>query len=572
MLRNRRASLLLGMLLVILVYHIAVSRQDIGTLARNGFLYDDSFYAFQIARNLSAGNGMTFDGIHPTTGFQPLYVFLLVPAFMASGADPVLPIYAALMMLAVFTTLTALLVFAIAKRYVGRSASFAAAAIWAFSPVVTKQAANGLETALAALMIALSVWYYVERVRPLDHPSPGRLLILGLLLGLTVLSRIDGLFLVLAILLDSLLLLRGRADGAASLAHLLLVPMGVLVCYGPWLAVNMAQTGSPLQDSGAATRFLSLAYSRYFHYGPADLSATGPNSAFIMTHIVHSLSTLKVIPPVHVLFRSLEKLGAHIGAIGAARVLGDVAGGILLMAAAAALVRWRRDPRKSRRRELDFLLLFSLLLMLSYSLYVFGSFFYLRYYYPVYLGACIYLAFFLQDAADLIRRRSIAVRRIAVAGAAVYSVLFGCFTFSQAFRSYPIYPFYDIARWVERNTGRNETIGAFQCGMIGYFADRRVINLDGKVNRDAYAALRSGCLDEYLCNEGIDVVLDHEQIIGIFLDLEPDSTGNPCTRLPDGSMRHPTGWVAYRLPSAGENGETGVGAGAERPAGLYPAR
>ena len=190
--RHRRAATALGLLLVILAFHLAVAWQDIGTLARNGFLYDDSFYAFQIARNIADGRGMTFDGIHATTGFQPLYVFLLVPAFMASGGDIVLPIYAALTMLAIFTALTAYIVFTIARRYVGTAASLAAAALWVFSPVVTKQSANGLETALATFMIALSAWYYIERIRPVDHPPPGRLFTLGLLLGVTVLSRIDG--------------------------------------------------------------------------------------------------------------------------------------------------------------------------------------------------------------------------------------------------------------------------------------------------------------------------------------------------------------------------------------------
>jgi len=562
----------LGLLLVIFVFHLAVALQDIGTLSRNGFLYDDSFYAFQIARNIADGRGMSFDGIHPTTGFQPLYVFLLVPAFMASGGDPVMPIYAALTMLALFTALTAWFVYAIARRYVGTAASLAAAALWVFSPVVTKQSANGLETALAAFMIALSTWYYIDRVRPLDRPPRGRLLTLGLLLGVTVLSRIDGVLFALALGLDLLLVLRRRGAGRSALAGSLLVPLGVIVCYGPWLAVNIAQTGTPMQDSGTATRFLSLAYATYFRYGPADLSATGPDAGFIRAHIAHSLATMKVIPPVHVLFRSVEKLGSVLGREGTMRVFADIAGWMALAAAAVAVIRWRRDRLRKVRRELDFLLLFSLLLILSYSLYVFGSFFYVRYYYPLYLAACIYTAFFLQDAFASIKRRAKTIRRLAVAAAAGYIVLFGWFSYSQAFRSYPIYPFYDIARWVEQNTTKDETIGVFQCGMIGYFADRRVINLDGKVNREAYAALKSGRLEEYLCNEGIDIILDHEQILEIFLGLDPQAPDNPCVHLPEGELHHPTGWVAYRMN--GDLHEAGQAGGAQAggPARLSPGR
>ena len=82
---TRSTVLSTGLLLIVLVFHTSVAWQDFGTLASNGYLYDDSFYAFNIARNIAEGNGASFDSIHPTTGFQPLYVFLLVPVYMICG-------------------------------------------------------------------------------------------------------------------------------------------------------------------------------------------------------------------------------------------------------------------------------------------------------------------------------------------------------------------------------------------------------------------------------------------------------------------------------------------------------
>jgi hypothetical protein len=95
-LTRHRTALVAGALLAILAFHLAVAWQDLGTLARNGFLYDDGFYAFKIAENIAHGKGATFDGIHPTTGFQPLYVLLLVPVFALSGDNLAVPVYAAL--------------------------------------------------------------------------------------------------------------------------------------------------------------------------------------------------------------------------------------------------------------------------------------------------------------------------------------------------------------------------------------------------------------------------------------------------------------------------------------------
>ena len=543
---KRRNTLVVCVLLVIVAFHMAVAWQDFSTLARN-VLYDDSFYAFQIARNMAEGDGMTFDGIHPTTGFQPLYVFLLVPVFMIAGGDPALPIHIALSLLAVFTGMTAYLLYRIARRYVGFAAALAAAMIWAFSPIVTRQTANGLETAIASFMISATVLYYLTRVRGEDDPHASRFLALGLLLGLSVVSRIDGTFLALVMTLDYLLVIRRRGASAGLLARLALVPAGVLILYGPWLLFNIVESGSIIQDSGRATRFLSLAYTSYFGYGPESLAFKGPDISFIWKHLEHAVSSLKVIPPVQVFFRSAEKLDVLLGTGAAFRIIGNIAGFFLLISAGIAVLGWRGDGKRSKRGEVNFLLIYSGLLMLSYSLYIFGAFFFLRYFYPIYMIACIYFAFFIQDGFDWLRARSITIKRAAVAAAAVYLLFFAFFAYSQAFRTHPVYPYYDIARWIDENTKEGEKIGIFQCGTIGYLCDRQVINLDGKVNRDAFFALKKDNLSDYLRDEGIDIVIDHAKILEIFLGVTPGNMKDSCTKVAVGSMYPSCAWYALRL-------------------------
>jgi 4-amino-4-deoxy-L-arabinose transferase-like glycosyltransferase len=532
-----------------LAFHLAVAWQDIGTLARNGFLYDDGFYAFKIAENIADGKGATFDGIHPTTGFQPLYVFLLVPAFMLSGDNLVAPIYIALSLLAVFTCLTAYFIYRICARYVGRRASLTAALIWAFSPIVTKQSANGLETALATLMIAVAVCYYLERIRSVENPGSGRFMILGILLGIMVLARIDGVLLILVMMLDYLVLLRARRVPSRRLARLSFVPIGVCILYGPWLVFNMVVCGSPLQDSGAATRFLSLAYAGYFGYGSGDMASRGPDASFIWAHLRHAISTMKVIPPMHLIFRSIDRAGGMLGSPGSFHVAGNVIGFLVLGGVGFSALGWRRNESRKRRGETHFLILFAAVLMASYALYVFGMFFFLRYFYPVYLIACIYFAFLLQDVFEWYARRSLAMKRAVIAASAVYAALFGFFSYSQAFRSKPIYPFYDVSRWVRENTGDAERIGVFQCGTIGYLSNRRIINLDGKVNRGALEAMKSGRLESYLREQGIEVVIDHSDILKIFFADSRGRMPGSCTDIVCREMQSPSGWIAYRWPA-----------------------
>jgi hypothetical protein len=558
-LKQHRGAFVIGALLIILAFHLAVAWQDIGTLARNGFLYDDGFYAFKIAQNIADGKGASFDGIHPTTGFQPLYVLMLVPVFMLSGDHLVAPIYIALSLLAVFTCLTAYFIYRISSRYVGWRASLIAALIWAFSPIVTKQSANGLETALASFMIAVSVWFYLERIRSVEHPGAGRFMMQGILLGLTVLARIDAVLLILVMLLDYLVLLRRARVPAKSLARLLLVPIGVCILYGPWLLFNIAVCGSAFQDSGIATRFLSLAYAGYFGYGAGNMGSRGPDFSFIWAHLTHAISTMKVIPPLHLIFRSIDRAGMMLGSPGNFHFAGNVLGFLVLGIVGFTAFRWRRDERRRRRGEMHFLILFAAVLLASYTMYVFGMFFFLRYFYPVYLIACIYLAFFLHDIHDWYTRRSVAIKRGVIMASAVYAALFGFFSYSQAFRSRPIYPFYDVSRWVNENTGAAEKIGIFQCGTIGYLSNRQIINLDGKVNRGALEAMKCGGLDEYLRKEGIEVVIDHSDILKIFFgDSRGRMTGS-CTDIICRKMDRPSGWIAYR-PQAPELERTAVGA------------
>jgi hypothetical protein len=351
--------------------------------------------------------------------------------------------------------------------------------------------------------------------------------------------------------------MRARKATAGMLARLALVPIGVIVLYGPWVLFNLAESGSIIQDSGRATRFLSLAYASYFGYGEESLAFKGPNASFIWTHLEHALSSLKVIPPVQVFFRSAERLDMALGSGSVFRVAADIAGLALLAVTGAALIRWRRDSVRKKRAEINFLIIYAGILMLSYSFYIFGAFFFLRYFYPVYLVASIFLALFIQDGMDWLRSRPRRTRIAVQAAAALYFMMFAFFSYSQGFRSHPVYPYYDIAAWIEKNTGKDERIGVFQCGTIGYMCDRKVINLDGKVNRDAFFALRKNGLEKYLDDEGIDVVIDHGKILELFLGLSPDSINEYCDRVSLGSLYPQCGWYAFRRGLSGSFERTG---------------
>ena len=76
----------------------------------------------------------------------------------------------------------------------------------------------------------------------------------------------------------------------------------------------------------------------------------------------------------------------------------------------------------------------------------------------------------------------------------------------------------EAARWLEANTPPEARIGSFNAGILGYFSDRTVVNLDGVVNEDAYRARRYGLTRPYVCEQEIrylvDLGLDRWQSVG----------------------------------------------------------
>ncbi len=63
--------------------------------------------------------------------------------------------------------------------------------------------------------------------------------------------------------------------------------------------------------------------------------------------------------------------------------------------------------------------------------------------------------------------------------------------------------------WLDANVADDALVGSvFASGVIGFHAQQDVINLDGKVNREAYEALIAGQMWAYVCRAGVDYTVD----------------------------------------------------------------
>jgi hypothetical protein len=153
-------------------------------------LPDDAFYYLEVARRMSRGEGSTFDGIHATNGYHPLWQWTLVPlSWLFPGQSTFTK---ATLVLALLLTFVALL---LVVRVVWRLAGPGPALVGGILAIHGRDglqglaiSVNGMEaaavvTALAALLTAL-VWWA-------DQPGSRRAVVVGFCCAVAVLARLD---------------------------------------------------------------------------------------------------------------------------------------------------------------------------------------------------------------------------------------------------------------------------------------------------------------------------------------------------------------------------------------------
>jgi hypothetical protein len=215
---------------------------------------DDLFYYTEIARHLRSGDGLSFDGLHSTSGVQPLWVACLTPWAALFDGHPGVALHVDLALITVLTLISGLLmpslvglVLADSQRSAGlpdaqvRTLGTLAGCVWLVHPRILSVTFEGTEGALAALCWQLSIMAWsAEKSR--IHSAR-----LGVALGIGILARIDHLALMAALLIWPRCARRSWSRTAAIVTP-------VMALWGAWLLFCICTTGSFIPDSGVAKR------------------------------------------------------------------------------------------------------------------------------------------------------------------------------------------------------------------------------------------------------------------------------------------------------------------------------
>ncbi len=456
---------------------------DGGARLQRQCVTEDGYLMLTIARNIAMGHGFSvMDGTVKTNGTQPLATVLYAAGYRIWNGDKYLGLYWVVGVQVLISLMTAGAIYcATATRFCkgknAKSVAILAATLWFVSPTSILHSQNSLETGLCALMIVLSIWLYdVWRDRFDQALCLGHCIALGALLGVTFLARIDNCFLIAAIL--AVHLVRGalRSRFKPAIAQSLIIGATSVVIATPWLWYNVSEFGHLVPVSGRAEMF-------GFGFG-------------------HNLipSIVALVENVTVLLRVPGWAESH-----PALILSACA---LIMACVAMACRYRQRLSESYSPGVAALAVFVIALWGYYGLFFGMPTFLGRYLFPIVTLSALILAsvsvhFLERDGGE--RRRGLPVLVIGVA-------LIACVALNgRIFRQGKTHLHFQTVDWVAENVQESTWVGAIQTGTLGYYHDRTV-NLDGKVNPEAFAYRKEKRIGEYVLLQNVEYIVDWASI------------------------------------------------------------
>ncbi len=477
----------------------AASLRPLEFLVDSVFSRDDAFHYFKIARSIAAGHGATFDGIHATSGVQFLWTGFLIP--LAWVFDDPVTYLRAVLFLCIALNLIAAFLFARLCR-IAHSDTLAGIALILWAGVLAERwnTLQGMEYSLHIVILletAIVAWrFFTDRDWTLS-------LVLGVLLALNFWTRLDSLVVSAALWLLAVAVVLRRADRGAARIAALTVPG--LIAAALYIAVFQAMAGTPLPLSGSVKSWYA---ERYFQ----DVStATAILEQLRMWAKIQVSGVLALVPSVLVEIGLAETFNPFSKPQHLATALMFVAGtGLIAL----------RLLRPSPDRHLMLACAFGLAvagLQSAAAVVVMKSFAPVSYHYYalhlivwIVLGGCLILSLVRLMPAS-VRRPAAAV--LTIANAVPYALIANGFLSAT-----PDVMNYAVARLrlaaeLNRTLPPGAIVGAWNAGVLGYFLDRPVVNLDGLVNDRAFlAVLRAESpLIDYLRAENIGWLIDHNK-------------------------------------------------------------
>lgn len=498
-------KILIVLIIGAVILRLLLINQDISVLLSK-FLSDDTYYAYSIAQNIIGGKGIVFNDNIPTNGFHPLYnLAVLVPLFKIFynlGINA--PIYASLVAVTLFNIGTAVLLYLIVGRIFNKEAGLLSVFLWLFNPYVLFVSFIGLESSAQISFIALLTYVLLTRLDRAQFSLKDSIII-GLIVGLVFLSRMDGVFIgfgVVAALFIRKLVKRSFKTTLLNLIKqkdIILISATALMTITPWLLWSFVELGRVTPISGEATHLLAAS-------NLGDKSYIG-----LVKHSIYS---------------TIGFIAKFFLNIADTIIQGVIVVSLSLLPFAILLLKKDRVLLKLIY-SLDFLAIGAATLYLFYWFYQLG----IREWYSMFTSFLLAIIF----PITVVRLSQLEPNKIGklLSGfiICILSVSFIIGGVTHYIRgNFPQEKLkWEVANFVDDSIPQTEIIGSFNTGIYQYYTvNHDVINLDGVMNPESLAAMKVSGIENYILAKNITYIVDRpyyaEQVNKSILSLEPIKT------------------------------------------------
>jgi hypothetical protein len=434
-------------------------------------MVDDTFYGFSISKNIAHGNDMSFDGKDPSNGFQPLWLFVIAPFFLLTDN-----VYLSINLILTFATiidiLTLFLIFKFTKLFFDDKIALVAAALYGLNPLIIFQTLSGIDVILSVFFVMLTMFFYLKNK---DNLNLKNNIMLGIFLGLSILTRMDNIFLFAVIILH-ILFKNYKNKLKDAFKKCILITLIAFIINLPWLLWNFLTFGTILPSSGIARYELNHGIGPFFDYNlKSNLELMSENLYRSLGIIYHQLGV------VNFDFNSITVLLPIFLTI------------ILLFSISIKNIK-----------KLNIFLTYGAFIFIFYGFYFLGV--QIRYFTPFIPAFLILLVLGLQSMSNKISKNKNIFYIISLALLAII-IINGIQQWNDGYFKWQT-PLYQDALWLKENTKSDEISASFNTGILSFFSERRVINLDGVVNSEAIAAIKNKSVVDYMKKKNVSTWVD----------------------------------------------------------------
>lgn len=465
---------------------------------------DDEFYVLQVAKNYAIGNGVSFDGKALTTGFHPIYFILLTLIYPFTNSDIVYFLMSSIILKTIFYLLSAFLIFIVTHRLSSNllyrnQLSAIMSLMFLAHPYSLFLIFSGLEQLISIFFFLCFLFYFIYISTNNKTVKDRSFILWGILLGLAYLARTDNIIL-LPLLLFFILFSRSN-QLSSKIKNVALGAAGYLFIVIPWYVFIYLKTGSLAQNSGAVKIFLNenvnLALNERLFGAFAFVNK------FWWPFLNHELA------PLYKLFLGLFLII-----------------GIYLIIINIPVLKFRKWLKNNLMAIIDkslfikiniqvavICIFYTSVIAITYG-FLFGSA--REWYYGLsvvtifFLFVISYNLFFISLKNQILRVFSI-----------LTIVLFSIFAFSGMIKDQENHlgkftnqkEMFTVSKWMKLHLPKTAIVGSWNAGILGFFSERSVVNLDGLINNDILIYLKSNTLYKYMKKREINYIIDYDVML-----------------------------------------------------------